>query len=184
MELTRIIRAFSHKVEKLAHEQGEDARFEFSKSSRETKCPAIPGFFRVFFFSFFFPRRNLFFHDGSLSETHSDRTRARADGYAKHCNSCLLIISASISRSKPPANADRTLSLSRSPHFVPPPLSPSLHTPPLHPLYICTRPTSSDTPISLLSSPLLPSGIAPSSQAGSAPAFHPISTSTSCRYDQ
>lgn len=40
---------------------------------------------------------------------------------AKHCNSCLLIISASISGSKPPANADRTLSLSRAPHFVSPP---------------------------------------------------------------
>lgn len=39
--------------------------------------------------------------------------------YANYCNSCLLIISASISRSKPPANADRTLSLSRSPHFAP-----------------------------------------------------------------
>ena len=39
--------------------------------------------------------------------------------HVNHCNSCLLIISASISRSKPPANADRTLSLSWSPHFAP-----------------------------------------------------------------
>lgn len=46
----------------------------------------------------------------------------RALNNVQRCNSCLLIISASISQSKPPANADRTLSLSRSPpHFVPNP---------------------------------------------------------------
>lgn len=57
-------------------------------------------------------------HRRRLSSSPSERERE-----AKHCNSCLLIISASISRSKPPANADRTLSLSRPLHFV----VPSLH---------------------------------------------------------
>ena len=49
---------------------------------------------------------------------HQHRESHGTEDDAKHCNSCLLIISASISGSKPPANADRTLSLSRSPHFV------------------------------------------------------------------
>lgn len=49
--------------------------------------------------------------------------------YVNHCNSCLLIISASISHSKPLANADRTLSLSRSPHFAPLYCSTSAKTP-------------------------------------------------------
>ncbi|KAG5332297.1 UBX protein, partial [Acromyrmex heyeri] len=49
--------------------------------------------------------------------------------HVNHCNSCLLIISASISRSKPPANADRTLSLSWSPHFAPLYCSTSAKTP-------------------------------------------------------
>jgi len=74
--------------------------------------------------------------------------------YANHCNSCSLIISASISYSKPPANADRTLSLSRSPHFAPlyrsisiPPPSHLPHPPPLelvHLYVVYTRATSSD----------------------------------------
>ena len=55
-------------------------------------------------------------------------------GAPKHCNSCLLIISASISRSKPPANADRTLSLSRPLHFAPLSASPILPFHPLSPL--------------------------------------------------
>jgi len=60
--------------------------------------------------------------------------------YANHCNSCSLIISASISYSKPPANADRTLSLSRSPHFAP--LYRSISIPP--PSHL--RPTSPTLP--------------------------------------
>lgn len=80
--------------------------------------------------------RNLFFHDALYRKR---IVIARTDGYAKHCNSCLLIISASISRSKPPANADRTLSLSRSPHFVPPtPNRPRLPTVHHGAVYICT----------------------------------------------
>ena len=105
----------------------------------------MPRQFRIFRVFFHCAARNLFFHD-ALYRKRIVIVRARADGYAKHCNSCLLIISASISRSKPPANADRTLSLSQSPHFVLPPLVPPLllspclsansHTP--KPLYICT----------------------------------------------
>jgi len=71
--------------------------------------------------------------------------------YANHCNSCSLIISASISYSKPPANADRTLSLSRSPHFAPlyrsisiPPPSHLLPLELVHLYVVYTRATSSD----------------------------------------
>lgn len=85
----------------------------------------MPRQFRIFRVFFHRAARNLFFHD-ALYRKRIVIVRARADGYAKHCNSCLLIISASISRSKPPANADRTLSLSQSPHFVLPPLVPPL----------------------------------------------------------
>lgn len=145
-----------------------------------SKWPGESGFFVVFPLC---APRNLFFHDALYRKR---IVIARTDGYAEHCNSCLLIISASISRSKPPANADRTLSLSRSPHFLPPPPSPPLdpRRPPdaprtrLHLYVVRTRPTtgrpsSTSNPLRLPLQP--PLAAPPPSIAGER---------TSCRYDQ
>lgn len=83
-------------------------------------------------FLFFLYMKELFFSKFS-SCTDFDRKRTiivhTSFMYVNHCNSCLLIISASISHSKPLANADRTLSLSRSPHFAPLYCSTSAKTP-------------------------------------------------------
>lgn len=66
------------------------------------------------------PWQNLFYFFSLTFRLKTDNYRTHVRFmYVNHCNSCLLIISASISHSKPLANADRTLSLSRSPHFAP-----------------------------------------------------------------